>query len=536
MMTNQTVPKLAKWPFVAGDIALLVTAAAIVQLSHRSLDLWQDAIMAGCVALGAWMAIIPFLVEHRAATRAGENSELADSIRQIQKIEAVAADIAAATSKWQGVHEQSAKVAQTARETADRMRGETLEFRAAMAQANDGEKARLKLEIDKLHRAEGEWLQVVVRLLDNTFVLFQAAVRSNQPGLIEQIGQFQNVSRDAARRVGLTPFVPRIGDLFDANTHEPASGQAAAAEGLKVAEVMATGYTYQGQLIRRSLVGLAQPAPPNPARTEPASAPYIPPPTPVNFASGTPVVASVAGSVEDVEPQPNIGTAAEVGTVEVDAEADADATEAESDQEMAGLEEAEGTETIAPLTGEPTSEAVVGELTSLIGTENVAPAEGIAAEVHVDTRAETEAEAELHDPSGESEAGESREISEGSQAVETVGVGSESDEVVASREHGDAGVDETAQIDAASEVVRDGESPEEAAAAVVAEESTMLAEGGHVVPAEETATEESAVVWHEQGETEAQTEPAPPKNGPRNRQGRARPPRDDEGPTQALLL
>jgi len=61
----------------------------------------------------------------------------------------------------------------------------------------------LELETAKLRRAEGDWLQVTVRILDHVFALYVAAARSGQPRLAEQIAAFQNACRDAARRVGL---------------------------------------------------------------------------------------------------------------------------------------------------------------------------------------------------------------------------------------------------------------------------------------------------------------------------------------------
>ena len=66
--------------------------------------------------------------------------------------------------------------------------------------------------MDKLRKMEGDWLKVAVQILDHVFALFRAAERSGQPALIEQLGQFQNACRDAARRIGLVPFAPGAGE------------------------------------------------------------------------------------------------------------------------------------------------------------------------------------------------------------------------------------------------------------------------------------------------------------------------------------
>ena len=70
------------------------------------------------------------------------------------------------------------------------MAAEVREFSEFMQKMNDSEKAALRLEIEKFRRGEGEWLQVLVRILDHVFLLHAAAARSGQPKLAEQIAQF----------------------------------------------------------------------------------------------------------------------------------------------------------------------------------------------------------------------------------------------------------------------------------------------------------------------------------------------------------
>jgi len=123
---------------------------------------------------------------------------------------------------------------------------------------NDGEKAHLRLETEKLRRAEQEWLQVLVYLLDHVFALFQAARRSGQPALLEQISLFQNSCRDAARRVGLVPTLAPAGEPFDPKAHQLKDDVVPAANAV-IAETLATGYTFQGQPLRRALVAVREP-------------------------------------------------------------------------------------------------------------------------------------------------------------------------------------------------------------------------------------------------------------------------------------
>ncbi|HEX4645908.1 MAG TPA: nucleotide exchange factor GrpE, partial [Verrucomicrobiae bacterium] len=209
-----------------------------------------------CCALGAVLLSAPYLLEYRALVRLAESDSLTTAVEQIQGLEQIANQISGATAQWQAAQEQSAKTAGAAREIAERVTAEAAAFGEFLQKANDGEKANLRLEIEKLRRAEGDWLQIIVRMLDHVYALHQAAVRSGQTGLIEQLGNFQSACRDVARRIGLAPFVPRPGETFDSKTHQLADPKVAGREGAPIAEVIATGYTYQGRLLRPSLVTL----------------------------------------------------------------------------------------------------------------------------------------------------------------------------------------------------------------------------------------------------------------------------------------
>jgi molecular chaperone GrpE (heat shock protein) len=170
------------------------------------------------------------------------------------------AQIAAATDQWARVQEvtkgHSDKTIAMAKEITERMADEIRQFNDFQAKLNDMEKGALRLEVEKLRRTEGDWLQVVVRMLDHVFALYMAAARSGQPELAEQIGHFQNTCRDAARRVGLTPFGLEPNEKFDPKRHR-AQGVENPTEGAAVAGLLAPGITYQGRLIRPALVKLA---------------------------------------------------------------------------------------------------------------------------------------------------------------------------------------------------------------------------------------------------------------------------------------
>jgi molecular chaperone GrpE (heat shock protein) len=255
-MINRNAPRLAKWPFLVGDALLLGLAYFLCSQSERPMSVPELFACVICVTLGAALMALPFLLEHRALIQLAEAENLATTVAQIENLEQLAAQIGYATSQWQIVRESSDRTASMAKEIAQGMAAEVESFNEFLQRTSDDEKSALRLEVDKLRRAEGEWLQVLVRMLDHVYALNQAALRSHQPGLIEQLGNFQNACRDVARRVGLAPFTVAATEPFDQQRHQLVDTAATPAPGATVEETIATGYTFQGKLIRPALVRL----------------------------------------------------------------------------------------------------------------------------------------------------------------------------------------------------------------------------------------------------------------------------------------
>jgi molecular chaperone GrpE (heat shock protein) len=201
---------------------------------------------------------------------------LAATVEQIQQVTHLAVQINAATAQWKLAQETAGQTVSAAGQIADRITTEAKAFSEFMAKANDAEKAHLRLEVEKLRRGEAEWLQVLVRIFDHIYAIYQAGLRSGKPGLGEQLGNFQNACRDIIRRVGLVPFEAQPGEPYNPQLHNLLDAEAKPGPAAAVAETIATGFTYQGQLVRPALVSL-QPAP---AADPPAAAPpAAPPPT-----------------------------------------------------------------------------------------------------------------------------------------------------------------------------------------------------------------------------------------------------------------
>lgn len=252
-MRDRLELRMPKWPFFLGDAFLLGMAFFIYWESKYPLGRWEITACGVCVILGAAFGIMPYLLEYRALLKRIEASTLESVTEKIQKLETVAAQISSATNHWQSAQDQADKTAALAREISERMAAEVRDFSEFMEKLNQGEKTNLRLEVEKLKRAEGDWLNVLVHTLDHVYALYHAAERSGQASLIGQLTQFQNACRDAARRVGLVPLVASPDEPFDGKRHQLAEGRTPP-EGAVVAETLATGYTFQGRFIRPILV------------------------------------------------------------------------------------------------------------------------------------------------------------------------------------------------------------------------------------------------------------------------------------------
>ena len=272
-MTGPSVPRLNKAPFLAGDLLLLAAAAWLVLRTGPPLEPWRSALVVGCVALGAWLALLPFLTEYQASVRLAEGEGLASTVDQIKELKAAAAQVAGATARWQAVQESAGQTAQTAKEIADRIADEARRFSEMMQKVHAAEVRNLTLQVEKLQLAEGDWLKMVVLLLDHVFALHSAGVESGQPSLIEHLTRFQNACRDVVRRVGLVPVEAAPGTPFDERLHQVPEGMKVE-PGAVIARTVATGYTYQGQLLRRMLVVVGPP--PSAGARSPALKPSSP--------------------------------------------------------------------------------------------------------------------------------------------------------------------------------------------------------------------------------------------------------------------
>jgi molecular chaperone GrpE (heat shock protein) len=258
-MRDESGLSLAKWPFFLADVLLLSTACFIYRQGPLPLGLGQISLVVLCVASGACLTILPFVLQYWMATRRlGGAHGGGYPEDQSRKLEHALAEVSEVAAQGRVLQEDAAKTAAGAKDAAERMAGEVRQLARLLEGVQGREKPRPEANVGNFEQSESDWAQVLVQVLDHVYALQVGALRSGQLNLIEQVDQFQDACRSAARRVGLTPFIAEPADPFDAQRHQWFDGKGAVPAQSTVVETIATGYTFRGRVLRPALVRLAK--------------------------------------------------------------------------------------------------------------------------------------------------------------------------------------------------------------------------------------------------------------------------------------
>ncbi len=208
-VTNWKVPK---WPFFLGNALLFGFAYCFILRAPHAIQHWEIAV--ACVALGAAFNLLPYYLDYRAMERALEINALGAVGEKIQNLEKLAEQIGSATRQWTAIQDsiqtEAGKTTAATKAVADRIVAETGQFTELMQKMDNQEKTLLRLEVEKLHRGEAEWLQLLMRILDHVYALHTAAIRTGDPKYAEPVTNFQNACREIIHRVGSRAVCRRI--------------------------------------------------------------------------------------------------------------------------------------------------------------------------------------------------------------------------------------------------------------------------------------------------------------------------------------
>ena len=253
-MSESKAPKIPKWPFIAGDVVLLLTAFLLLSKIEGEFGLLEAFWCLLCVGGGAWIMVLPFLKEFQAETDLTEVKELSASIEKVDSLELLLKRVENATEQWLHVEDRANEINVISKEISDKMNAEARDFSDFLQKANDTEKKHLRLEVEKLGKTQKDWLQVYTATLDHVFALTQAGRQSGQENLIKQLNAFQLACREVARRVGVVAHEVQSGELFDPEQHQLRDADSKPKDGSKIIGIAAQGLSFQGRLIRKTVV------------------------------------------------------------------------------------------------------------------------------------------------------------------------------------------------------------------------------------------------------------------------------------------
>lgn len=160
-MNLSQMPRPPKWPYFTGD-AVLLALACYVGLTANPLSSLALSIIFGCVALGALLAAVPYLLDALAEQRA------ADAVFQ-QKLEAQNQRLAHATevlattaAQIKAAHDAAAKAVHAADALPYKLQEKIAEFTNQLQEREDEDKAAMAKELDLLRDTEGQRLTALV--------------------------------------------------------------------------------------------------------------------------------------------------------------------------------------------------------------------------------------------------------------------------------------------------------------------------------------------------------------------------------------
>jgi len=201
MHLQEEVPPLNPWPFLIGDAVLLLTAGLISSQSSAPLAVLPLFAIAGCVGLGAALAVTPFIVNH---TRRQELA-LAERQREIAALAQITAtsaeQISIAASSLHSIAEATTKALKLGEQLPHKMQERINDFKTQLNEVAVTENEALSQEVNTLRASEIERLETVlsgVRKTAADLAMIEAISRKHLSELNESLSRFVIAAEKAA--------------------------------------------------------------------------------------------------------------------------------------------------------------------------------------------------------------------------------------------------------------------------------------------------------------------------------------------------
>jgi hypothetical protein len=185
MNSSDEAPKLNPWPFIIGDVALLGLAAFVSWQSKTPLAGTPLIVVAVCVALGAVLACIPFLLNYTRrqdlvlAERQSEIAALAQSTA------ASAEQLSIAAASLHTIADTAAKAVKHVEHLPARIQEKVAEFKTQLNEVAVTENESLAQEVNTLRAAETERLESAIAGIRKTATELTALETATRKHLAE---------------------------------------------------------------------------------------------------------------------------------------------------------------------------------------------------------------------------------------------------------------------------------------------------------------------------------------------------------------
>ena len=160
-MKFDDLPRLPKLPFILGDIVLLALAFIIGDQHPAPFTALPLFLIAGCVALGCVLAVVPFIVNYvrdREEAAAALRRELSE---QFKKLMTASEHLQNATAALKTAEETAAKNVQAAEQLPFRMQEKIADFTKQLAETDRTQKEATEQELAALRAAKSEHLATI---------------------------------------------------------------------------------------------------------------------------------------------------------------------------------------------------------------------------------------------------------------------------------------------------------------------------------------------------------------------------------------
>jgi hypothetical protein len=201
MHPQEEVPPLNPWPFLISDAALLVTACLISSQANAPLTGLPLFASAGCVGLGAVLAVTPFLLNH---TRRQELA-LAERQREIAALAQITAtsaeQISIAAASLHSIAENTTRSLKLGEQLPHKIQEKINDFKTQLNEVAVTENEALAQEINTLRASETERLETAlsgVRKTAADLAMIEAVTRKHLSELNESLARFVSSAEKAA--------------------------------------------------------------------------------------------------------------------------------------------------------------------------------------------------------------------------------------------------------------------------------------------------------------------------------------------------